>query len=288
VIVDRRAERRRDEAYLNTARAKARVLPVWRSKSLVTADRPPLPVVVEGELAVAVLEAAGAAIFLGVDANEEPFFAADLSALNDAHAALALPGRFQDLRMAGAFMDPAHFEPLAYARGVCRWNRRVQHCAVCGGSLATEDAGFAKVCTSCEERVFPRTDPAVMVLVVRGDRCLLARQPRFPKGMYSALAGFVEPGESLEQCVHREVGEEVGLRIDRLRYHSSQGWPFPRSMMIGFIAEAAAGEVVLEEEELEEARWVTREELREPQGFFYPPPMSLAHHLIRDWLAGAG
>jgi len=287
VIRDRKAELRKDEEAVARARARARVLPVWRSRNLVTADRPPKPIVLEGALARAALEAGDHPVFLGVDAEDHPVFAVDLSPMTDPTGALGLEGRFQDLRMAGAFMPPADFQPLAYARGVARWNRKTRHCAVCGGALRTVDAGFAKVCAECETRTFPRTDPAVMVLVIREERALLARQHGFPKGMYSALAGFVEPGESLEECAHREVGEEIGLSIRALRYHDSQGWPFPRSLMIGYLAEAGPGEVVLEEEELEEARWFTRGELRSPKGFFYPPPMSLAHHLVQTWLDAA-
>jgi len=283
VIVDRKAELRKDAEALAKARADARVLPVWRNKNLVTGDRPPKAIALEGKVAQAALEAGEHPVFLGVDAEGAPFFAVDLSALDDP-SALGIEGRFQDLRMAGAFMAAPDFEPLAYARGIARWNRKTNHCAVCGGRLGSADAGFAKVCHECEVRTFPRTDPAVMVLVVREERALLARQHGFPKGMYSALAGFVEPGESLEQCVHREVGEEVGLPIEQLRYHDSQGWPFPRSLMIGYLAEAGPGEVALEEEELEEARWFSKDELRQPKGFFYPPPMSLAHHLIQTWL----
>jgi len=284
VIADRRAELRKDAEALARARATARVLPVWRSKNLVTGDRPPKPIVLEGALAQAALAAGDHPVFLGVDADESPVFAVDLSSLDDPTTTLGFAGRFQDLRLAGAFMAPLDFHPLAYARGIARWNRKTKHCAMCGGGLRTEDAGFAKVCGACEARTFPRTDPAVMVLVTREEHALLARQHGFPKGMYSALAGFVEPGESLEECVHREVGEEIGLPVRSLRYHDSQGWPFPRSLMIGYLAEAGPGEVVLEEEELEEARWFTKDELRSPKGFFYPPPMSLAHHLVQTWL----
>ncbi|MBO6933715.1 MAG: NAD(+) diphosphatase [Deltaproteobacteria bacterium] len=283
MIVDRKAELRKDQAALTEARARARVLPIWRNRSLVTGDRPPKPIALEGAAARAALDAGEHPVFLGVDGSGAPVFAVDLSAIDDP-SSLGIEGRFQDLRMAGAFMATPDFEPLAYARGITRWNRKTNHCAECGGALTTEDAGFAKICSQCETRTFPRTDPAVMVLVVREDRALLARQHGFPKGMYSALAGFVEPGESLEQCVHREVGEEVGLSVRRLRYHDSQGWPFPRSLMIGYLAEAGPGDVVLEEEELEEARWFSKDELRSPKGFFYPPPMSLAHHLVKSWL----
>ncbi|MAQ17239.1 MAG: NAD(+) diphosphatase [Sandaracinus sp.] len=290
MIADRRALRRKDPEGLAADRAAAKVIPVWRGRSLVRAGRPPTPVWLEGERAQAALGAGGEeAIYLGVDAAGAAVFAIDLSDVDDPVDALGLEDRFEDLRMAGAFMPAADFEPLAYARGICRWNRTTRFCASCGGALRNEEAGFAKSCTECDEKVFPRTDPAVMILCVRGDRCLLARQPGFPRGMVSALAGFVEPGESLEDCVRREVGEEVGLTVERLSYAASQGWPFPQSLMIGFRAEVAPGEVRLEDDELEEARWFTRAELEKPAmkaaGYFYPPPMSLAHRLVREWIA---
>jgi NAD+ diphosphatase len=143
-----------------------------------------------------------------------------------------------------------------------------------------------RACTSCGEKVFPRTDPAIMSLVTRGDRLLLARQPSWPKGMFSVLAGFVEPGETLEQAVARETAEEVGVSVSEIHYLRSQPWPFPCSLMIGFRAEAESDRFRVDGEEIEEARWLTREELRNPEGFFIPPPFSLAHQLIGWFLAG--
>ena len=286
-ILDRRAVRRKQSAGLAEDLKAARVVPLWRDRNLLTGDRPPRPVVLEGEVARAALRLGSDPVYLGVSVDDVPCFAVDLSGLDDPAGDLGIEERFEDLRMAGGFMATADFEPLAYARGICRWNRVTRHCARCGGSLRAEEAGFAKACTACGTRVFPRTDPAVMVLCTRGERCLLARQPGFPKGMYSALAGFVEPGESLEQCVRREVAEEVGLRVETLAYAGSQGWPFPQSMMVGFHAEVADGEIVLEDDELEDARWFTAAELDRPAmkaaGLFYPRPMSLAHHLIGAW-----
>jgi NAD+ diphosphatase len=127
-----------------------------------------------------------------------------------------------------------------------------------------------------------------MILVTSGDRCLLARQPGFPAGMFSALAGFVEPGESVEECVRREAREEVGLEVGEFRYFRSQSWPFPQSLMIGFNARAESEAFVLDRDELEDARWFSRQELRQAQGFFYPPPVSLAHHMIQAFISGAG
>lgn len=282
MTLDRAAHLRDDAAALDRLYAQddARVTPVWRNRSLVE----------DGGAGwvkpAAIRELLGRApepaerIFLGL-VGDAPRFTIDLSALDDVSAL----GRFQDLRMAGAFMDPAEFTPLAYARGMTRFLRKVKHCSSCGGELSTIRAGFAKRCASCSAEVYPRVDPAVMMLVVHEDRCLLARQPRFPPKMVSALAGFVEPGESVEQCVRRETLEEVGLPLRRITYVHSQGWPFPRSLMLGYECEAEHTEFVLDDDELESARWYSRDELAKPEGFFYPPPMSLAHHLVKRFLA---
>lgn len=275
---DRAAHRRTQNEWLREAKSSPEtwLLPVWRSKNLFDDSGAPkwLRSSEHDDLANS-----DEAIFLGLY-DGTPVFTIDLSHVDDP----GLPGTFVDLRRAGMFMPPADFGPLAYARGMARWHRITRFCKECGGKLRFAEGGFARVCTNCEAIVYPRTDPAVMVLITRGDSCLLARQPRFPKGMYSALAGFVEVGESLEQCVERETLEEVGLQVSDVRYVASQAWPFPQSLMLGFRAESSAGEIVLDDEELEEARWFTRDELRKPQGFFYPPPMSLAHRLVQLFL----
>lgn len=279
---DRAAHRRRDQAWLARALGEATLLVVWRSKNLFIDASPPRPLELRAADQPELLEEGATPIFLGLR-DDRPVFAVDLSAHDDP-GVFGLPGRFDDLRRAGLALAPADFAPLAYARGMCRWNRRTRFCERCGGPLATEEAGFAKRCEACQEGVYPRTDPAVMILVTRGDRCLLARQPRFPAGMFSTLAGFVEVGESLEECVRRETLEEVGLAVDGLRYVASQPWPFPQSLMLGFRAESADDALRLDDDELEAARWFSRGELRRPRGFFYPPPMSLAHRLIRQFV----
>lgn len=255
------------------------VVPVWRSKNHVDDARPPRAVVLRGDAATQVLEVGEEPIFLG-EHDGEPWFAVDLSHVDDPRA-LGLSARFTDLRMAGSFMEASEAQLLGYARAMCRWHRTAKHCQLCGGALRQGEAGFARVCEACGDKTFPRTDPAVMILVTRGDECLLARQPRWPAGMFSALAGFVEPGESLEACVAREALEEVGMVVRDITYLASQPWPFPHQLMIGFRCSVSADAVVsLDDEELEEARWVHREELRELKGFFIPPPLSLAHALI--------
>lgn len=266
------------EAELN--HPEARYTPVWRGKSLISEDKPPRAV----WLPCRREDLGSTWAYLGRDPDGRPHFAAGLDATKEPES-LALPGRFVDLLRAGWTMPGSEFEPLAYARGMMHWHQAAQACERCGGTeMQTSDAGFKKTCMSCGATVFPRTDPAVMILVTRDDRCLLARQPRFPPQMYSALAGFVEPGESLEGCVLRETKEEVGLDVTNPRYLGSQPWPFPQSLMVGFQVEAVQERFTLDEEELEEARWFSRDELKNPDGFFYPPPMSLAHHLIRRFV----
>lgn len=274
---DRAAHRRTQHEWLREAKSDAWVLPVWRSKNLFDDEGAPKWLRLKEHDSLANAEES---IFLGLH-DDVPVFALDISHVDTPE----LPGKFIDLRRAGMFMPPRDFGPLAYARGMARWHRMTKHCAKCGGTLRFAEGGFSRVCPDCQTVVYPRTDPAVMVLITRGDECLLARQPRFPKGMFSALAGFVEVGESLEQCVERETLEEVGLAVQEVRYVASQAWPFPQSLMLGFRADYTSGEITLDDDELEEARWFTRESLRKPKGFFYPPPMSLAHRLIQEFLA---
>ncbi|MEL6186044.1 MAG: NAD(+) diphosphatase [Myxococcota bacterium] len=269
-----------DAVAAERAHPEARVTLVWRGKSLLDGERRnglwlPLP---EAPWAIEV--------YLGRTADGHPRFAADLSNLEDVEA-YAEGGRFSDLMRAGWGMDPAELHDLAYARGMAHWHRSTSHCGNCGTELDTADGGFKRQCPGCGATVFPRTDPAVMILVTKGDRCLLARQPRFPPQMYSALAGFVEPGESLEACVLRETKEEVGLEALNPRYFGSQPWPFPQSLMVGYTVDVEGEDFQLDEEELEAARWFSREELANPDGFFYPPAMSLAHHMIRAFIKGA-
>jgi NAD+ diphosphatase len=164
------------------------------------------------------------------------------------------------------------------------WHRRHRYCGSCGQPTKPKDGGHVRECAAENLKHFPRTDPAIMVLVTRGDRCVLARQPGWPDGLYAVIAGFVEPGESIEDAAHREVKEELGLAIRNLHYFRSQPWPFPSSLMLGFSAEALSDVIVRDQEELEDARWFSRAELENPQGFFYPPGYSLANGLIRGFL----
>jgi NAD+ diphosphatase len=179
---------------------------------------------------------------------------------------------------------------LAYARALAHWHARHRFCGACGRENLVASAGHARPCPACGNETFPRTDPAVIVLVISGERCLLGRAARFPTGMYSTLAGFLEPGESLEETLAREVYEEVGVRVVEAVYRSSQPWPFPQSLMLGFRARALGEELRIDPEEIEDARWFTRAELRheENRPVRLPSSDSIARYLIDEWLAEEG
>ncbi|MEA2420985.1 MAG: diphosphatase [Thermoleophilaceae bacterium] len=193
------------------------------------------------------------------------------------------------LRDAGALLSHGEGGLVAQATGLVNWHRRHPHCAVCGALTQVAEAGYVRHCPSCGAQHHPRTDPVVIMLVTDGDRALLGRQARWPAGRYSTLAGFVEPGESLEEAVAREVLEEAGIQVRDPRYASSQPWPFPASLMLGFVAEYAGGEPATRDEELEHVRWFSREELLairagNGNGLHVPPPIAIARRLIDGWL----
>jgi NAD+ diphosphatase len=191
-----------------------------------------------------------------------------------------------------AVLETHDLAALAQARSYLHWHAGSRFCGRCGGPLHMLRGGIGRACAACGSEVFPRVDPVVIMLAVDGERCLLGRQPRFAPGMYSALAGFVEPGETLEEAVRREVKEEAGITVGRVAYHSSQAWPFPSSLMIGCHAEALSTKVERDAAELEDCRWFERGEVRlmlqgtHPQGLQVPPQMAIAHNLIAafaDW-----
>ena len=178
----------------------------------------------------------------------------------------------------------------ATAKQMFEWRRRHRHCAACGQPNEVADGGWKRKCPACELEHFPRTDPVVIMLAIDGERCLLGRAGRFVAGMWSCLAGFVEPGEPMEEAVRRETVEEAGITTGRVSYFRSQPWPFPMSLMIGAFAEALTHDITIDRTELEDARWFTREETalmfvgRHPEGISIPPPIAIAHHIIRAWV----
>ncbi len=183
-----------------------------------------------------------------------------------------------------------HLPPIAEAKALLGWHARHRFCANCGAPTAPVEAGWKRECAACKTEHFPRTDPVVIMLAVRGDECLLGRSARFASAMWSCLAGFIEPGESIEEAVRREVHEEAGIVCGRVAYFASQPWPFPMSLMIGCHAEALTRDISVDPAELEGARWFDREEAalmllrRHPQGLGTPPPVAIAHHIIRAWV----
>ena len=187
-----------------------------------------------------------------------------------------------------------HLPPIAEAKALLGWHARHRFCANCGAPTAPVEAGWKRECAACKTEHFPRTDPVVIMLAVRGDECLLGRSARFASAMWSCLAGFIEPGESIEEAVRREVHEEAGIVCGRVAYFASQPWPFPMSLMIGCHAEALTRDISVDPAELEGARWFDREEAalmllrRHPQGLGTPPPVAIAHHIIRSWVESDG
>jgi NAD+ diphosphatase len=284
--LDRAAHLRRDGRFLEARLSdpESLLIPFWRNKLLVSSGGTPHPVALRVARAPEFTAEDLEIVWLGL-LGERACFAVDISAFDQPLAKLEeAQASFEDLRIAGSLMHASDFGTLAFARGILHWHRQHRFCGRCAAPTRVREGGHVRECEPCDIKHFPRTDPAVMILVTRGDRCLLARQPQFPGGMFSALAGFVEPGESVEECVLREAREEVGLEVSELRYFRSQSWPFPQSLMIGFNVTAERDDFVLDREELEEARWFSRAELREPQGFFYPPRVSLAHHMIQAFV----
>jgi NAD+ diphosphatase len=289
--LDRASERRDDAAFIAAAFAAPDSLfvPIWRARSLVRgmAENMPEAVYLASDVAAELRGPDAIWAFLGFH-DGKPMFAIDVSHHEDPLPVLpeAL-GTLLDIRATAGLLPRDDAAVLAHARGLMHWRARHRFCGVCGGPCLPRSAGNAMACTLCDTQHFPRTDPAVIMLVTTGDAALLGHSQRFPNStMYSTLAGFVEPGESLEEAVAREVFEEAGIRVGRVFYHSSQPWPFPASIMLGFHAEALTTEITIDAHELQDARWFTREQMRNPaaHGFQLPRADSIARRLIEDWL----
>ena len=267
------------------ADGSARLIPVWRSRCPVI--RKPSP--------GAYLLPFGGGPFAGIDINElillgdyrgVPVFTTEIETPNPPE--LADGAEFADLRLAASLLPHDEAGLVAYARAMISFRHRHRFCGSCGSPTRPERNGRVMICTreGCATEFFPRVDPAIIVLVTDGDRVLLGRQPGWPAGRYSTIAGFVEPGESLEDAVRREVLEETGVETGAMTYQSSQPWPFPRSLMLGFRAEAKSSDVRLDDRELEDARWFTRADLA--TGSMLPFSQSIAFRLIEEWYdAGA-
>jgi NAD+ diphosphatase len=290
--LDRASDRRTDADWLRRqlSATGARGLALWNGKPLVKPRREGLGLSwLPGKLAGELAGGTERLLFLGLD-GEDAVFAVDLEGAADpADAALSGLGRFEELRQIALDLPPAEAAIAGAARGMFEWRRRHRHCAVCGQPSRAADGGWKRICEACEAEHFPRTDPVVIMLPYHRDRCMLGRQAVWPKGFFSALAGFMEPGEAIEEACARELKEEAGLTALKVRHHSSQPWPYPSSLMIGLLAEVADDEGAPDQTELEEVRWFTREEARAMldgrlEDAKPPGAMAIAHQLLRAWV----
>jgi NAD+ diphosphatase len=276
--LDRASYTRADPAWQAARKAEGLFLPFWQNRPLVRDDR-----------AVFLSARAGwencLCVFLGLD-GEQPLFAIDLPGESEPQLG---EGAFAEMR-AAAFILPARDTAIAgQAKALIDWHKRHGFCPNCGHATELMDGGYRRLCPACKADHFPRTDPVVIMLPLLGDRCLVGRNKRFPPGLYSAFAGFVESGESMEEAVRRELMEEVNLRAGAVRYHASQPWPFPSSLMLGCYAQAESEDFRIDGHEIEDARWLTKAEARArlaheiEDELKLPVTIAIAHHLIRDW-----
>lgn len=294
-LLDRASERREDREWIAALLVdpETRILamrdlkPFTRGHSALALDWQPTAPWREQ------IDAGAPLVFLGLDAGRA-HFAIDATG---ADATPAVDPELIDVRALAPALATSEAAILAEARSLLDWHTRHRFCAQCGSPTRVASAGWVRRCPECRASHFPRTDPVVIMLAVHGERALLGRNRRRAGARFSCLAGFVEPGESLEEAVRREVREEAGIRCGRVHYLAAQPWPFPSSLMIGFLAEALTEEITIDPKELAEARWFARHEVREmvarsaagsddPAQVSLPPPVAIAHHICRRWSSG--
>jgi NAD+ diphosphatase len=304
--LDRASHLRQDPAWLTSALEddRSRAIPVWNSRNLVTEEGAPARNTVPGPngsppsprdvraafLPMAEIPAAlrqsGDLVLLGHSGGIH-YFAYEMESTD---APPSPPHtRFEDLRQVASLLPEEEAGLLCYARAMVSWRRRHRFCGSCGAGTSSAKNGHVLVCTNpaCRHEQFPRIDPAIIVLVSDGERALLGRQASWPVGRYSTIAGFVEPGEALEDAVSREVLEETGIEVGAIEYHSSQPWPFPSSLMLGFTARAKGTNIVLRDQELEDAKWFSRADLMSGTPLV-PPSVSISFRLIEHWFNAGG
>lgn len=286
--LDRATHLRTDPAYLAAALGdpRSRAIPVWNSRSLIAGAADGRAALVGLDRLPAGTATAERLIFLGEVAGA-PCFACELEGPEEPQ--LQDGASFADLRTLAPALPAGDAGLLGYARAMVAWRQRHRFCGSCGSATLAAKGGHVAQCPNpaCGAEHFPRLDPAIIVLISDGERVLLGRQASWPEKRYSTIAGFVEPGESLEDAVRREVAEETGVAVDSVHYHSSQPWPFPASLMLGFTARAISTAIRLNDAELEDARWFTRAEL-DRGDIRLPPAQSISFALIRHWREGPG
>jgi NAD+ diphosphatase len=286
--MDRAAHLRKDPAWFANALAdeRSRYLPVWNSRNLIVEGEAPRAALLELCAVPAALRNENDLILLG-RYGDSNVFAYEIESIEPPQ--LGAGRRFEDLRVLASMLSPTEAGLLGFARGMVLWRARHRFCGICGAATLAARGGHVLICTNraCRHEQFPRTDPAIIVLVSDGERALLGRQASWPVGRYSTIAGFVEPGESLEDAVAREVFEETGIEVDQIEYHSSQPWPFPSSLMLGFTAHALTTQIIRRDDELEDAQWFTRADLASGRPLV-PPGVSISFRLIEHWFDAGG
>jgi NAD+ diphosphatase len=298
--LNRASEKRTDANWIEAKRRapSSLVLPMWRLQPFLLGPPNADPPVELGLLRTEVVNSLASAsqgpcIFLGLE-GDRALFALDISDASDPANAgpLAGLGYFCDARMAGQIVSIEHAAIIGQAKALIDWHQRHGFCPRCGTPTTIMDAGYRRLCGKCNAEHFPRVDPVVIMLATEGDACLVGRGKQFPPGMFSALAGFMEPGETVEEAVRRELMEEASVSVGEVTYYATQPWPFPSSLMIGCFAIAQSRAAKVDENELAEVRWIERTVARElisgkqVDGLRVPPPIAIAHHLIKAWALG--
>ena len=294
--LDRASEKRTDSNWIDSKRRdpSSLVLPMWRLEPFILGSEksgPPIELgLIRAGIADSFIDAGALCIFLGLDGGRA-VFAVDVSEASDPAnvGPLAGLGYFRDARVAGSIVSIKQSAIIAQAKAMIDWHQRHGFCPRCGAPTKILDAGYRRLCSKCNAEHFPRVDPVVIMLATYGDACLVGRGKQFPPGMFSALAGFVEPGETIEEAVRRELMEEASVKVGEVTYYATQPWPFPSSLMIGCFAKAASRDCKVDENELAEVRWLERGvardliEGKQMEGLRVPPPIAIAHHLIKTW-----
>jgi NAD+ diphosphatase len=273
------------------------IFPMWRLEPFLLGPENSAPPIQLGLLKPGLTDALAAdgapCIFLGLD-GDRAVFALDISAADNPakEGPLAGLGFFRDARAAGQMVSIKEAAIIAQAKALIDWHQRHGFCPKCGAPTRLMDAGYRRLCDKCNSEHFPRVDPVVIMLATNGDACLVGRGKLFPQGMFSALAGFIEPGETIEEAVRRELMEEASVKVGEVSYWATQPWPFPSSLMIGCFAKATSRDVKVDQSELAEVRWIERKVAREliegkrVEGIMVPTPIAIAHHLIKAFALG--